>query len=83
MEGPKIFSDELERKRDAKHFGLISWYYGFPIIKKEETVAGGQAATGDQEHRVDGCDVSDVQVEMRFHCTFISEYPRPLMYTNS
>lgn len=46
-------------------------------------MAGGQAVTGDQEHRVDGCDVSDIQVEMHFHCTFISEYPRPLMYTNS
>lgn len=83
MEGLTIFSDELGRKRDAKHFGLISWSYGFPITKKEETVAGGQAVMGDQEHRFDGCDVSDIQVEMCFRCTFISEHPRSLMYTNS
>lgn len=44
---------------------------------------GGQAVMGDQEHRFDGCDVSDIQVEMCFRCTFISEHPRSLMYTNS
>lgn len=43
-----MFSDELERKRDAKHFGLISWSYGFPITKKEETVCvcGGAGCDG-------------------------------------
>lgn len=82
MEGPTIFTDELERKRDAKHFGLISWLYGFPITKKEGTVAVGQAVMGDPEHHFDGCNVSDIQVQMCFHCTFISKHPRSLMYNN-
>lgn len=67
----------IERKRDAKHFGLINWCMASPSPRKRLCL-GGQAVTKDQEHSFDGCNVSDIQVEMCFHCTFVSEHPGPL-----